>query len=65
MTLREKVAMAIYHAAFQPSTLEEAQRKVPTPGWCWEKASEAQKQFCLKQADAAIAVQNNPALTMN
>lgn len=47
-TLRERVARAIYSAAFDP----RAGR--PSPGWCWEKAGEAQQAFALRQADAAI-----------
>lgn len=57
--LRLKVAMAIYGAAFQPQNPDEARRKVPSPGWAWEKASEPQRQFCLRQADAAIEVMIN------
>ena len=54
MTKRVKVAMAIYHAAFMPRNKDEEERRTPSPGWCWEKASEDQRQFCLRQADAAI-----------
>lgn len=53
MSQREKVARAIYHAAFLPSPGQTA-RKVPSPGWCWEKTSEEMRQFALRQADAAI-----------
>ena len=55
MSKRIRVAMAIYHASFTPANATEAQRKIPSPSWCWEKASEQQREFCLRQADAAIA----------
>ena len=55
MSKRERVAMAIYHASFTPANANEAQRKIPSPGWCWEKTSEQQREFCLHQADAAIS----------
>lgn len=54
MSKRERVARAIYHAAFLPVSEEQARRKVPSPGWCWERATDDQKTFCMRQADAAI-----------
>ena len=55
VAVRERVAMAIYHAAFAPSDDAQRTRKVPSPGWCWERTSEPQREFCRRQADAAIA----------
>lgn len=55
MTKRERVARAIYHASFMPSSEAESRRRVPSPGWCWERTSEEMRQFALRQADAAIA----------
>lgn len=62
--LRLKVAMAIYGAAFQPQNPDEARRKVPSPGWAWEKASEPQRQFCFRQADAAIKAMTEERTTL-
>lgn len=56
-TLREQVARAIYGAAY--SGYAERGLRVPSPGWCWEKAGEEQQQFAFRQADAAIAVMLN------
>jgi hypothetical protein len=56
VSTREKVARAIYHAAFMPANEEQATRRVPSPGWCWERTSEDQRQFALRQADAALGV---------
>lgn len=47
--------MAIYHAAFLPTTRAQQMRTVPSPGWCWQRASEPQREFCRRQADAAMA----------
>jgi hypothetical protein len=51
----ERVARAIYAAAFMPRDDEEAQRRKPSPGWCWEKTSEEMREFVRRQALAAIA----------
>ena len=51
---RERVARAIYRAAFMPSNDKEKKREVPSPGWCWESASEDQREFCRRQAAFAI-----------
>jgi hypothetical protein len=56
LDLREKVAIAIYEAAFDPRNEDEAKRRIPSPGWAWEKTNEQQKQFARRQADAAIRV---------
>ena len=62
MSKRERVARAIYHAAFLPANEAQRQRKVPSPGWCWAKATNEMKEFCLRQADAAIAeIEGNDA----
>lgn len=53
MSLREHVARAIYHAAYDGYT--ERRNRVPSPGWCWEQCGSQQRQFALRQADAAIA----------
>jgi uncharacterized protein (DUF433 family) len=50
--LRLNIAKAIYHAAFVRDPNVPA--NVPSPGWCWEKASEEQRMFCLRQADFAL-----------
>lgn len=50
----ERVAMAIYYAAFRPKDEAEATFRKPSPGWCWEKTSEEQRAFCRKQAKWAI-----------
>lgn len=55
MSLRERVARAIYHAAFQPANEKQAKRQEPSPGWCWDATSEDHRQFALRQADAALA----------
>ncbi len=49
-TIRDAVARAIYGAAF-----DAPGRSSPSPGWCWERCGEAQREFCRRQADAAIA----------
>jgi hypothetical protein len=51
----EKVARAIYGAAFEPSNEAEAKRQKPSPGWCWERCGEQQREFATRQAHAAIA----------
>ena len=56
MTLREEVAMAIYAAAFDPKDEEEATRRKPSPGWCWERTSEEMREFARRQADWALLV---------
>ena len=50
-----RVAMAIHHAAFDPQDAAQAKRQVPSPGWCWEKASQQHRDFAMRQAAAAIA----------
>ena len=52
--LEERIAKAIYHASFMPTTTAELNRAIPSPGWCWDRASEVQKGFCRRQAQAAI-----------
>lgn len=51
----EKVARAIYGAAFEPSNEAEAKRQKPSPGWCWERCGEQQREFATRQAHVAIA----------
>ncbi len=50
--MREEIAMAIYHAAFDPNS----RPGIPSPGWCWRRASQEQRDFALRQADAALDV---------
>ena len=52
MTLVERVARAIYHAAFA----NHYGGTKPEPGWCWEKAGLVQQEFAQRQARAALAV---------
>lgn len=56
--LREHVAMAIYECAFDPynSNADQASRRIPSPGWAWERTSEEQRAFARRQAEAAIVV---------
>ena len=49
--LVERVARAIYHAAYDPTV----NPKSPSPGWCWEKCGHIQQEFAKRQARAAIA----------
>ena len=56
MTVREEVARAIYCAAFDPQNEEQAKRRVPSPGWCWERTTEEMREFARQQADWALAV---------
>ena len=51
----EMVAMAIYHASFDPKDDDELRRRKPSPGWCWKRTSEQMREFARKQARAAIA----------
>jgi hypothetical protein len=51
VTIREKVARAIYGAAFE----NRHGGLQPEPGWCWERAGEIQQLFCFRQAAAALA----------
>lgn len=60
MSKRERVARAIYHAAFSPKNEAEAKRQVPSPGWLWDRITPDQKEFCLRQADAAMQAMDSP-----
>lgn len=55
MSKRERIARAIYHAAFMPRNEAESKRQVPSPGWLWERITPDQKEFSLRQADAAMS----------
>ena len=50
-----QVAQAIHYAAFAPKDEDEARGRKPSPGWCWEKASQQHRNFAVRQAVAAIA----------
>lgn len=50
MSIREAVARAVYHAAFE----NQRGGKLPEPGWCWEKCGSVQQEFASRQAAAAI-----------
>jgi len=50
----ERVAKAIYESAFEPKDEDEAARRRPSPGWCWDRTSEVMREFCRKQARAAM-----------
>jgi hypothetical protein len=50
----EHVARAIHCAAFAPRNADEAARRIPSPGWCWEKCSDQHREFAIQQAQAAI-----------
>ena len=62
MSLREAVARAIYGAAFYPQNDDEASRRKPSPGWCWDRTSPQCRQFAFQQADAAIHVMQEKRL---
>lgn len=49
-----ELAKVIYQASFQPSTKEQANRQVPSPGWSWEKTSEEMRAYCLHEARCVI-----------
>lgn len=49
--LEQAVARAIYGAAFE----NRFGGLQPEPGWCWEKAGDVQRDFCRKQARAALS----------
>jgi hypothetical protein len=65
VTLQERVARAIYEAAFQPANEKEAKRQVPSPGWCWERTSPEMRAFAMKQAAAAIEVMSEQELSID
>lgn len=52
---RFRIAMRIYGAAYLAEKEDPVSgQRHPEPGWCWERASPVQQEFCLKQADAAL-----------